>query len=610
MASGVWAQRVGDLQATNFAPTVAGVNAALAYTGVGGGTVLIDAGAGIPITTTSIKIPNRARLLGLGDHTATATFVCSAATNVSAVIENTTQDGTQQYAYVEHISINGNRGSGAIVTTGILFKSVYVGSRIKDVLVYNTSGRAITIDGGTTQSAGQMILDNITLSGGGDDGFLITGPVEGIFGYQITSEQVDAGKALMKITLGASAGPASFGHYFYGVHFEANTACKCLVLDQCSNVMVDGITYDGNGLALSLVEITGTATGADGAFGCSGHVIRNAFANLTTIINDVSAGVTVGNAQSRFVREYHCPTVAGGANNSQLVGIQANQQGADIVAAATITPGNGNLFQVTGNTNITAITANARDKGRIISLTFTGTPTISDGGNLKLNGAFTPGADDTVTMICDGTNWRELGRANSGGNLTVGGTLFQLAGSVASATDMTLPSGNIFLVTGTTTINKLLPVSSGRVVHLKFSGNIRIQDLNIAAGNISLRGGVSFNAIDQDVISFYSDSTNWIEISRRTIGSATNTTIASAATIAIPSYGVVFHVTGNTNITNGITVNPIDFGRQITLIFDSTPTVSDTGTSVLNGNLVATASDTLTLVCDGTNWLEVARSSN
>lgn len=86
--------------------------------------------------------------------------------------------------------------------------------------------------------------------------------------------------------------------------------------------------------------------------------------------------------------------------------------------------------------------------------------------------------------------------------------------------------------------------------------------------------------------------------------------IASAATISIPVKGDVFHVTGNTNITNGITVKAWDNGRIVTLIFDGTPTVSDTGTSKLAGDFIATADDALTLRCDGTNWYEVARSNN
>lgn len=92
------------------------------------------------------------------------------------------------------------------------------------------------------------------------------------------------------------------------------------------------------------------------------------------------------------------------------------------------------------------------------------------------------------------------------------------------------------------------------------------------------------------------------------------TDITAAATIAIPTDGDVFHVVGNTNVTNGITVNPWDNGRRVVLIFEGTPTVSDTGTSKLAGNFVAAGTtadfDTLTLACDGTNWYEMARSVN
>ena len=91
---------------------------------------------------------------------------------------------------------------------------------------------------------------------------------------------------------------------------------------------------------------------------------------------------------------------------------------------------------------------------------------------------------------------------------------------------------------------------------------------------------------------------------------STATTIASAATISIPLNGDDFHVTGTTNITNGVTVNAWDNGRIVTLIFDDILTMSDTGTSVLSAAYVTTANDTLTLRCDGTNWYEVSRSAN
>lgn len=83
--------------------------------------------------------------------------------------------------------------------------------------------------------------------------------------------------------------------------------------------------------------------------------------------------------------------------------------------------------------------------------------------------------------------------------------------------------------------------------------------------------------------------------------------VASAAAI-VPT-GNVFHVTGTTNITS-ITSTGILAGARITIIFDGILTFTDGSNLVLAGNLVTTADDTISLVYDGTNWYETARSVN
>jgi hypothetical protein len=85
-------------------------------------------------------------------------------------------------------------------------------------------------------------------------------------------------------------------------------------------------------------------------------------------------------------------------------------------------------------------------------------------------------------------------------------------------------------------------------------------------------------------------------------------TVASAATITIPSGVNVVTVTGTTNIT---AINTTSSTRKtVTLIFAGVLTVTDGSNLKLAGNFVTTADDTLTLYCDGTNWFEVARSVN
>ena len=64
---------------------------------------------------------------------------------------------------------------------------------------------------------------------------------------------------------------------------------------------------------------------------------------------------------------------------------------------------------VSGTTTITSVTA--AQAGRLVTLQFSGILTFTDGSNLKLNGNFVTTADDTITLISDGTNWFEVSRS-------------------------------------------------------------------------------------------------------------------------------------------------------------------------------------------------------
>lgn len=86
-----------------------------------------------------------------------------------------------------------------------------------------------------------------------------------------------------------------------------------------------------------------------------------------------------------------------------------------------------------------------------------------------------------------------------------------------------------------------------------------------------------------------------------------NTTVASASTLTPPAIGNVISVTGTTTINN---VQVSRVGRIITLLFTDSVTVNDTGNLKLAGAFSATADDTLTLVYDGSYWLEISRSAN
>jgi hypothetical protein len=95
--------------------------------------------------------------------------------------------------------------------------------------------------------------------------------------------------------------------------------------------------------------------------------------------------------------------------------------GADVASASTLTLGNGNYFKVTGTTTIDYITTTGWQAGSEVTLEFAAALTVTNGGGappggtaaLKLAGAanFSATADDTLTLVYNGTSWIEKCRS-------------------------------------------------------------------------------------------------------------------------------------------------------------------------------------------------------
>jgi hypothetical protein len=85
--------------------------------------------------------------------------------------------------------------------------------------------------------------------------------------------------------------------------------------------------------------------------------------------------------------------------------------------------------------------------------------------------------------------------------------------------------------------------------------------------------------------------------------------IPSATPMAIPADGEYFIVSGTQNFA-GITASAKQYGKRITLQFQGALMVVHGSGILLAGavNFNATANDTLTLVWDGTNFVEQART--
>ena len=86
--------------------------------------------------------------------------------------------------------------------------------------------------------------------------------------------------------------------------------------------------------------------------------------------------------------------------------------GGTTVASATAMPlPTGNVFHVSGVTDITSITSTNFASGACITLIFDGVLNFTDGNNLKLASTMATTADDTISLCYDGTNWFETARS-------------------------------------------------------------------------------------------------------------------------------------------------------------------------------------------------------
>lgn len=93
---------------------------------------------------------------------------------------------------------------------------------------------------------------------------------------------------------------------------------------------------------------------------------------------------------------------------------QALGGGAAVASTASMPAPIASVYHVTGTTGFNSISSTSRIAGFEMTLIFDGILTVTTGtGNLRLAGAanFVTSADDTLTLVFDGTNWYEKCRS-------------------------------------------------------------------------------------------------------------------------------------------------------------------------------------------------------
>lgn len=273
-----------------------------------------------------------------------------------------------------------------------------------------------------------------------------------------------------------------------------------------------------------------------------------------------------------------------------------------IASAATLNlPGWGDVFQVTGTTNISAMGVHQNYHGRRVTLRFAGVLTMSSGAGLAMKANLTTAAGTTLTLMSDGASWYEIARGNVGDvTLTGAETLTNKTLTNPTINGVTMGDGtNIVLNAttgtqiGTATTQKLgfygaTPVAQqatatdlGTVLAnlgLRATGNYQLATAGAATLTGALRFGVQTQTANTTMIGT-SSPTQLIDAASGNI----TTTIETAVGV-LGRWHTFIRIDGSAN-----TVTIQGTGGQ---------TIDGAATYTLNGQW-----DWVSIMSDGANWV-------
>lgn len=226
-----------DAAFINAAIAAAAATSGLAY----GATVYFPKGTYLIGAT--ISIANGVRLVGAGPA---STYLKAKNTfNATSLIKNTSQDGTQEFAFIESMMIDGNKGGGAVCSTAVVdFVSLFINSYIRDVVILNGSNVGLRV--AAANASGPVLIENVWVAHSNGDNVVIeetgsnTQAMNGIVCINLTSEHQATGKAALKLK---GSGHCA-GWCFYNTHIEmANGGASTtgITIDGVSRVLFDGV---------------------------------------------------------------------------------------------------------------------------------------------------------------------------------------------------------------------------------------------------------------------------------------------------------------------------------------------------------------------------------
>jgi hypothetical protein len=339
--------------------------------------------------------------------------------------------------------------------------------------------------------------------------------------------------------------------------------------------------------------------------GTSGAATYNNSTGVLNVPNYADTNTNIYNTDGTLAANR---TITG--NNKTLAlsgGRWEESKGADVASANNLTLGSdGNTFNITGTTQINALTVANWQAGSRIHLIFASTPTIKHntaGGAgtavILLSGAvdYVAAANDVLSLIYDGTSWHEVGRkiaATGGGTPGIDSVL---AVGQALTTSRTIAAGvNRLDMTGSNSSGVLKATSSsgaaasGALIGIGNScGGVQGASTTSTGGSFSSNSGYGFQGSSTSgkggIVIVNPSSTNTVvtafEVQRTTSGTAAN--------------GIGGSIDYLTEVDNG----NLAISNRIASVWSNATNATRTSQLVFKGVNAATSVDVMTLGGEG-----------
>lgn len=198
--------------------------------------------------------------------------------------------------------------------------------------------------------------------------------------------------------------------HFLDVGYSQNAATRCQVSNQTSGAASRAGFTAASGSVTINVDINSATFASDPS---DGHVYTSGTGAMLHLGTGGTKRVTIHDSAAKVGIGVDPPTNTLSINGD----IQVTKFPVAITGNDDIATAGRSYIALTNNTGTNTITIHApsSEDGKILVLQCvaltSGTFTVADSGNCKLSAAWTPDADDTLTLIANGVLWYELARS-------------------------------------------------------------------------------------------------------------------------------------------------------------------------------------------------------